>query len=98
MLLKHADQAISSTDLQKKTRELLDRISGGKQDHYVVMRDNRPAAVMMATERYEALIEELQDLRIEAVARAHRGARHPESDRRTAGSRRAGQGRQTFEW
>jgi antitoxin StbD len=70
MLLKRADQAISSTDLQKKTRELLDRISKGRQDHYVVMRDNRPAAVMMATERYEALIEELEDLRIEAVARA----------------------------
>ncbi len=70
MLLKRADQAISSTDLQKKTRDLLDRISQGKQDHFVVMRDNRPAAVMMATERYEALIEELEDLRIEAVARA----------------------------
>jgi antitoxin StbD len=73
MLLKRADQAISSTDLQKKTRELLDRISGGKQDHYVVMRDNRPAAVMMATDRYEALIEELEDLRIEAVTRARLG-------------------------
>lgn len=69
MLLERADQAISSTDLQKKTRELLDRISKGRQDHYVVMRDNRPAAVMMATERYEALIEELEDLRIEAVTR-----------------------------
>ncbi len=70
MLLNRADQAISSTDLQKKTRELLDRISDGKQDHFVVMRDNRPAAVMMAAERYEALIEELEDLRVEAVARA----------------------------
>ncbi len=73
MLLKRADQAISSTDLQKKTRELLDRISNGRQDHYVVMRDNRPAAVLMATERYEALIEELEDLRIESVARARLG-------------------------
>ena len=70
MLLNRADQAISSTDLQKKTRELLDRISDGKQDHFVVMRDNRPAAVMMAAERYEALIDELEDLRVEAVARA----------------------------
>ena len=74
MLLNRADQAISSTDLQKKTRELLDRISEGKQDHFVVMRDNRPAAVMMAAERYEALIEELEDLRVEAVARARLGA------------------------
>jgi antitoxin StbD len=70
MLLKNADQAVSSTDLQKKTRELLDRIATGRQDHFVVMRDNKPAAVMMATEKYEALIEELEDLRIEAVARA----------------------------
>ena len=49
MLLKRADMAISTTDLQKKTRELLDRIAEGGQDHFVVMRDNRPAAVMMAT-------------------------------------------------
>ena len=70
MLLKHAKQAISSTDLQKKTRELLDEISKGRQEHYVVMRDNRPTAVMMAAERYQALVEELEDLRIEAVARA----------------------------
>jgi antitoxin StbD len=70
MLLKNSQQVVSSTDLQKKTRELLDDISGGKQEHYVVMRDNKPAAVMMATERYQALIEELEDLRIEAVARA----------------------------
>ena len=70
MLLSRADQAISATDLQKKTRELLDRISSGKEDHFVVMRDNRPAAVMMGTDRYEALMDELTDLRIEAVARA----------------------------
>jgi antitoxin StbD len=70
MLLVHANQAISSTDLQKRTRELLDRISGTEHEHFVVMRDNKPAAVMMAAERYEALIGELEDLRIEAVARA----------------------------
>jgi antitoxin StbD len=70
MLLTNANQAISATDLQKKTRELLDRISSGEEDHFVVMRDNRPTAVMMATGRYEALLDELADLRIEAVARA----------------------------
>jgi antitoxin StbD len=74
MLLNRADQAISATDLQKKTRELLDRISSGEEDHFVVMRDNRPAAVMMATDRYEALMDELADLRIEAVARSRLAA------------------------
>lgn len=70
MLLNRADQAISATDLQKKTRELLDRISSGEQDHFVVMRDNRPTAVMMATDRYEALMDEIADLRIEVIAQS----------------------------
>lgn len=81
MLLAHANQAITATDLQKKTRETLDRISSGADDHLVVMRDNRPAAVMMAASRYEALMEELADLRIEAVARAR--AATPRKDYKT---------------
>ena len=70
MLLNRANQAISATDLQKKTRELLDRISSGEEDHFVVMRDNRPTAVIMATDRYEAMMDELADLRIAEVARS----------------------------
>lgn len=69
MLLDRADQAISSTDLQKSTRVLLDRIEKQEQDRYVVMRDNRPTAVILPTSTYESLIDELEDLRIEAVAR-----------------------------
>ena len=69
MLLDRADQAISSTTLQKQTRELLDRMASGEQDRYVVIRDNLPTAVILSTAQYEALIAELEDLRIEAVAR-----------------------------
>jgi antitoxin StbD len=69
MLLDRADQAISSTELQKNARLLLDRMADGRQDRYVVIRDNRPTAVMLSTARYEALMNELEDLRIEAVAR-----------------------------
>lgn len=69
MLLDRADQAISSTDLQKNTRMLLDRMVDGRQDRYVVIRDNRPAAVILPTDRYESLMSELEDLRIEAIAR-----------------------------
>jgi antitoxin StbD len=68
MLLDRSDQAISSTDLQKNTREILDRLTQGKQDRYVVMRDNKPAAVLLPTKMYEALMDELADLRIEAIA------------------------------
>ena len=69
MLLDRADQAISSTELQKNARLLLDRMADGRQDRYVVIRDNRPTAVMLSTARYEALVAELDDLRVEAVAR-----------------------------
>ncbi|MGS0740927.1 type II toxin-antitoxin system Phd/YefM family antitoxin [Glaciimonas sp. GG7] len=69
MLLDRADQAISSTELQKNTRMLLDRMTDGTQDRYVVIRDNQPSAVMLPIARYEALMAELEDLRIEAVAR-----------------------------
>ena len=69
MLLDRADQAISSTELQKNARLLLDRMADGRQDRYVVIRDNRPTAVILSTARYEALVSELEDLRIDAVAR-----------------------------
>lgn len=69
MLLDRADQAISSTELQKNARLLLDRMADGSQDRYVVIRDNRPTAVMLSTARYEALVAELEDLRIDAIAR-----------------------------
>lgn len=68
MILDRADQAISSTDLQKNTRKILDRVVEGKQDRYVVMRDNKPVAVLLPTQMYEALMEELADMRIKAIA------------------------------
>lgn len=68
MLLDRADQAISSTDLQKNARKILDRIVSGEQDRYVIMRDNKPAAVLMPTALYEALMDELADVHIDALA------------------------------
>ncbi len=44
-------------------------MADGSQDRYVVIRDNRPMAVLLPTDRYEALMDELADMRIEATAR-----------------------------
>jgi antitoxin StbD len=41
----------------------------GQSEKYVVMRNNQPAAVLLSVEKFEAMIEELEDLRIEALAR-----------------------------
>ncbi len=68
MILERTDQAISTTDLQRQGKALLDRLQRGDQDKYVVMRDNRPACVMLPIATYEALVDELEDMRIDAIA------------------------------
>lgn len=68
MILERTDQAISTTDLQRQGKALLDRLQSGEQDKYVIMRDNRPACVMLPISTYEALMDELEDMRIDAIA------------------------------
>jgi antitoxin StbD len=68
MILDRVDQAISTTDLQRQGKALLDRLVAGDQDKYVVMRDNKPSCVILPVAGYEALMDELEDLRIDAIA------------------------------
>lgn len=68
MLINHADQVLNSTDLSRKTKEVLDSLAPGRQHKLVVMRDNKPAAVLLSIEEYEAQQDELLDLRVEAIA------------------------------
>jgi antitoxin StbD len=68
MILERTDQAISATDLQRQGKTLLDRLQNGDQDKYVIMRDNKPACVMLPMASYEALMDELEDMRIDAIA------------------------------
>ena len=68
-LLERSDQAISVTDVSRSAKAIFDRLSSGEQEKYVVMRNNAPAAVMMPVSIYEALMDELDDLRIELTAR-----------------------------
>jgi antitoxin StbD len=65
-----AEQIVNSTDLARKTRSLLDDLTHGDKTKLVVMRDNKPAAVLLSVAEYEAEREELEDLRIEAIAAA----------------------------
>jgi antitoxin StbD len=67
-LLSRADQAVSITDMVRSAKKYFDRLIAGEQDRYVVMRNNAPAAVMLAVEDYENLINELEDLKIELIA------------------------------
>ena len=47
MLLERADQAITVTDVQRRTKVLFDRLESRDQDRYVVMRDGKPIFIMI---------------------------------------------------
>ena len=68
-LLERSDQAISVTEVSRSAKVIFDRLCSGKQDKYVVMRNNAPAAVMMPVSVYEAMKDELDDLHIQLTAR-----------------------------
>lgn len=68
-LLERADQAISVTQVARSAKEILRRLSSGKQERLLVLKNNAPAAVLLSVPAFEALMDELEDLRIEAVAR-----------------------------
>jgi antitoxin StbD len=67
-LLTRTDQAISVTAIARSTKKYFDKLISGEQDKYVVMRNNVPAAVLLPVADYEALLDEIEDLRIELVA------------------------------
>ena len=68
-LLERSDQAVSVTEVSRSAKAIFDRLCSGKQEKYVVMRNNAPAAVMMPVSVYEALMDELDDLRVQLTAR-----------------------------
>jgi antitoxin StbD len=68
-LLERSDQAISVTEVSRSAKIIFDRLCSGKQEKYVVMRNNAPAAVMMPVSVYEAMMDELDDLHIQLTAR-----------------------------
>jgi PHD/YefM family antitoxin component YafN of YafNO toxin-antitoxin module len=45
--LIHANQVISATELQRKGKELLSRLKNSDQKRFLVIRKNKPAAVLM---------------------------------------------------
>ena len=61
-------ETISVTDIQRRAKEVFERIENGEQDKYVVLSNNQIAAVLLPVDRYQALMDELDDLRIDAIA------------------------------
>ena len=62
------NETISVTDIQRRAKEVFERIERGEQDRFIVLKNNEIAAVLLSSDRYEALMDELEDLRIDAIA------------------------------
>ena len=61
---------LSATDLSKKTSATLDMLEKGEAEKLIILKNNTPKAVLLSIEAYEALEEEMEDLRLTALALA----------------------------
>jgi antitoxin StbD len=67
-IIDNLNQALSVTEVSRSCKSIFDNLASGKQDKYVVMRNNIPAAVMLNVKTYEALIEMFHELSFEQKA------------------------------
>ncbi len=61
---------LSATTLSKKTSATLESLDKGESEKLIILKNNTPKAVLLSMECYEALEEEMEDLRLTALALA----------------------------
>jgi antitoxin StbD len=61
---------LSATTLSKKTAATLESLEKGDSEKLIILKNNTPKAVLLSMEYYEALEEEMEDLRLTALALA----------------------------
>lgn len=69
ILLERPEDAVSATAMARTFSARLKEVSSRTTDRLVVFKDNQPAAVLMNVQAYQDLVDELEDLRIEAISR-----------------------------
>jgi antitoxin StbD len=67
-LLNRAEQAVSATAMVRSFSARLRDVTSGDISHLVIFKDHEPAAVLVGIETYQALQDELEDLRSELRA------------------------------
>lgn len=68
-LLERPEDAVSATAMARGFSARLKEVSSRDTDRLVIFKDNQPVAVMMNVQAYQDLVDELEDLRIEAISR-----------------------------
>ena len=65
-----AKDFLSATTLSKKTAATLDTLEKGDAEKLIILKNNAPKAILMSIDTYEAMEEEMEDLRLTALALA----------------------------
>ena len=68
-LLERADQAVSVTAMVRGFSAKLKEVSSRKTERLVIFKDNEPAAVIINVDAFQEMLDELENLRVEATAR-----------------------------
>jgi len=74
----HLRDYLSATALSKKTSATLDALENGDVEQFVILKNNAPKAILMSIDAYEAMEEEMEDLRLAALAFARLNSFKPE--------------------
>ena len=64
----HVTDYLSATALSKKTAATLDSLEKGEAEKLIILKNNAPRAILLSIDAYEAMEEEMEDLRLAALA------------------------------
>ena len=73
-----AKEYLSATDLSKKTSATLETLEKGEVEKLIILKNNAPKAVLLSMESYEAMAEEMEDLRLTVLALSRMESFDPE--------------------
>ncbi len=74
----HSTGYLSATALSKKTAATLNLLAKGETEKLIILKNNAPRAILLSIEAYEAMQEEMEDLRLAALAFARLKSFNPE--------------------
>lgn len=58
---------LSATQLSKNTAAALNSLETGETDKLIILKNNSPKAILMSVASYEAMEEEIEDLRLTSL-------------------------------
>ncbi|WEK32868.1 MAG: type II toxin-antitoxin system Phd/YefM family antitoxin [Candidatus Pseudomonas phytovorans] len=66
--MSRSEQAVSATTMARTFGARLKQVTSGEAIHLVIFKDNEPAAVLIGVDAFQAMQDELEDLRADRLA------------------------------